>query len=147
MTAAKDLYQAVIVEHDRHPRHHGPLPGANREATVDNPMCGDVVTVRLIVDDGVVREIAFDGHGCALSRAAASLMTERVCGMHTADVPALTSEIDVLVAAPPDAPIDANLGDLAALAGVRRFKSRRTCATLPFRALAAAVKLPHVDHE
>jgi len=139
VSSPKQLYQAVIVDHDRQPRHHGPLAGANREATIDNPMCGDVVTVRLIVEGDVVRDIAFEGHGCALSRAAASLMTERVLGTPVSSLPSLAADIDTLVSAAPEAAIDPALGELAALAGVRHFKSRRTCVTLPFRALVAAV--------
>jgi nitrogen fixation protein NifU and related proteins len=134
------LYQATIVEHDRAPRNQGPLPGATHEATIDNPLCGDVVTVRLRLDDaGRVAEIRFEGHGCALSRAAASIMTTRAAGLAAPALRTLAATFDALTRAPPDAPIPAALGDLAAFAGVRAFKSRRACATLPFRALVAAL--------
>ena len=139
MSTTKDLYQALIVEHDRHPRNERPLLGATHEATIDNPMCGDVVTVRMIVDGDVVRDVAFEAKGCALSRAAASLMTERVRGARIDTLRPLAAQIEALVHADPDAPIAGDLGDLGALAGVRRFKSRRTCATLPFRALLASL--------
>jgi nitrogen fixation NifU-like protein len=137
---AKDLYQALIVEHDRHPHNERPLPGATHEATIDNPMCGDVVTVRMVIAGEVVQDVAFEGKGCALSRAAASLMTDRVRGARVDRLRPLAAQLEALVHADPDAPIAADLGDLGALAGVRRFKSRRTCATLPFRALIASLR-------
>ncbi|HEV7558356.1 MAG TPA: SUF system NifU family Fe-S cluster assembly protein [Kofleriaceae bacterium] len=137
--STRDLYQALIVEHDRHPRNERPLPAATHEATIDNPMCGDVVTVRMIIDGDVVRDVAFEAKGCALSRAAASLMTERVRGARVDTVRPLAAQIEALVRADPEAPIASDLGDLGALAGVRRFKSRRSCATLPFQALIASL--------
>jgi len=137
--STRDLYQTLIVEHDRRPHNEGPLPGATHEATIDNPMCGDVVTVRMIVEGDRVRDVAFEAKGCALSRAAASLMTERIRDARVDTLRPLAAQIEALVHADPDAPIDSDLGDLGALAGVRRFKSRRTCATLPFRALIASL--------
>jgi len=140
VTAPTDeLYQATIVEHDRHPHHHGPLPGATHTATIDNPLCGDVITVRLIVVADRIDAIAFEGRGCALSRAAASMMTDRVIGTPIAGVPALVAEFDRFVAEPIDAPVPAELGELAAFRGLRAVRSRRTCASLPFRALVAAL--------
>ena len=138
MTA--ELYQALIVEHDRHPRHRGTLAGATHAATIDNPLCGDVATVTVIVDAGRVAEIACDGPGCALSRAAASLMAERVAGASLAEIRALAAMFETFVAEPMDAPVPAELGDLGAFAGVRAARSRRTCATLPFRALLEALQ-------
>ncbi|MCE9572492.1 MAG: SUF system NifU family Fe-S cluster assembly protein [Deltaproteobacteria bacterium] len=140
-----DLYQALIVLHDRAPRHHGPLAGATHVATIDNPLCGDEITVRVILDGDRVQTIAFEGHGCALSRAAASMMSERAVGATTAELTALAARFAQFVQAPPDATeapdaaSDAALGDLVAFRGVRRARSRRTCATLPFRALLAAL--------
>ena len=135
-----DLYQALIVEHDRHPRHRGTLAQPTHAATLDNPLCGDVAAVQLVVEDGRVREIACDGRGCALSRAAASLMAERATGASLADLRALAAAFEAFVAEPVDAPVPALLGDLGAFAGVRAARSRRTCATLPFRALLAALE-------
>jgi len=133
------LYQALIVEHDRVPRHQGPLPGATHAATIDNPLCGDVVTLRLIVHSERVASAAFEARGCALSRAAASMLTERVIGRPIAELAPLVAEFERFVSAPPDDAVPAELGDLAAFAGVRRARSRRVCATLPFRALVAAL--------
>jgi nitrogen fixation NifU-like protein len=147
-----ELYQAVIVDHDRAPRRHGPLPGATHTATADNPLCGDVVTLHLRIEDGVIRDVSFEGRGCSLSRAAASILSTMLAGRDLASARALSAAFEAFVHAPPDsspappdspaaaaAPADSPaLGELAAFSGVRRFRSRRACATLPLRALAAA---------
>lgn len=139
MSELDELYQAVIVEHDRAPRNHGALPAPTHAATVDNPLCGDVVTVQLAIDGGAIRAVACEGRGCALSRAAASIMSEALAGRSPAEARALAATMATFVRAPPDAPVPPDLGDLAAFAGVRRFRSRQACATLPFRALVAAL--------
>ncbi|HEX7841883.1 MAG TPA: SUF system NifU family Fe-S cluster assembly protein [Kofleriaceae bacterium] len=136
-----DLYQATIVDHDRTPRNAGPLPDATHHATVDNPLCGDVVTVHAQIVDGAVRDAAFEGRGCALSRAAASIMTTMVQGRSTDGARALAAAFEQFVRDAPDAPIPEDLGELRAFAGVRRFRSRRVCATLGFRALLQALDL------
>ncbi len=133
------LYQATIVAHDRAPHHAGTLPDATHQATVDNPLCGDVVTVQARIVDGVVRAIAFEGRGCALSRAAASIMTTMVHDHDLASARALAARFEQFVQSAPEAAIPAGLGDLAAFTGVRRFRSRRICALLPFRALLASL--------
>ena len=142
MSDLDELYQAVIVDHDRAPRHHGPLAGATHAATADNPLCGDVVTLHLRIEDGVIRDVSFEGRGCSLSRAAASILSTMLAGRDLDYARALASAFEAFVHAPPDAPPDAPaapaLGDLAAFSGVRRLRSRRACATLALRALAAA---------
>jgi nitrogen fixation NifU-like protein len=138
------LYQAVIIDHDRAPRHLGPLAGATHAATADNPLCGDIVTLHLRLEGGVIRDASFEGRGCSLSRAAASILTAMLAGRDLASARALAAAFEAFVHADPDAPAHPGspgapaLGDLAAFAGVRRFRSRRACATLPLRALAAA---------
>jgi nitrogen fixation NifU-like protein len=151
---AAGLYHATILDRDRHPRCYGPLPGATHVATLDNPLCGDVVTMHLVVEaagggaagEGRVVAAAFEGRGCAVSRAAASLWAELLPGRSLAEVAALIDRFAAFVVAPPDAPLDpplaAELGELVVLAGVRAVKSRRGCATLPSRALAAALAAP-----
>ena len=144
MSDLDDLYQAVIVDHDRAPRHTGPLAGATHAATIDNPLCGDVVTLHLRIEDGTIRAASFEGRGCSLSRAAASILTTLLPGRDLAAARALSAAFEAFVQAAPAAPAapaasDAQLGELTAFAGVRRFRSRRACATLPLRALAAAI--------
>ncbi len=138
----RELYQALIVDHDRAPRNEGPLAGATHDATVDNPLCGDVVTVHLRMGDGRVADVRFEGRGCALSRAAASIMTTHLAGRDTAELRALAAAFEAFARAAPDAPVPADLGDLTAFAGVRAFRSRQLCAILPFRALVAALASP-----
>jgi len=139
MSELDQLYQAVIVDHDRAPRNHGPLASATHQATADNPLCGDIVTLHLHIEGGVIRDLSFEGRGCALSRAAASILTTMLRDRPLAVAHALAAAFDAFVQSAPDALADAQLGDLAAFAGVRRFRSRRACATLPLRALAAAI--------
>ncbi|HET9626247.1 MAG TPA: SUF system NifU family Fe-S cluster assembly protein [Kofleriaceae bacterium] len=134
-----DLYQATIVDHDRAPRNAGHLAAPTHHATVDNPLCGDVVTVEATIVDGAITEIAHNGRGCALSRAAASLMTTMVRGRTILDAQHLAAAFEHCIQSPPDAAIADELGDLRAFAGVRRFRSRRVCAALPFRALIQAL--------
>jgi nitrogen fixation NifU-like protein len=134
-----ELYQAVILDHDRAPRNEGPLAGATHEATADNPLCGDVVTMRCIVDGDHVRAARFEGRGCALARAAASILTTRAAGATPTELRTLAATFEQFVRDAPDAPVP-DLGELAAFAGVRAAKSRRTCATLAFRALLEALR-------
>ena len=139
MSEVDELYQATIVEHDRHPRNERPLPGASHEATIDNPLCGDVVTVRARITDGAIAEIAFEAHGCALSRAAASIMTTMVETHTPHDAQQLAAAFEHCIQSLPDAAVPDELGELRVFAGVRRFRSRRVCALLPFRALLRAL--------
>lgn len=140
-----ELYQATIVDHDRAPRNAGALADPTHQATVDNPLCGDTVTLRARIVDGVIRDIAFEGRGCALSRAAASIMTTMVRGRTPAAARELAAAFERFVQAAPDAAVPDEpdgrdeLGELRAFAGVRRFRSRRVCALLGFRALLRAL--------
>jgi nitrogen fixation NifU-like protein len=138
--ATDDLYQATILDHDRAPRNAGPVAGATHHATLDNPLCGDMVTVHARIVDGVVRALGCEARGCALSRAAASIMTTMVCERSTDAARELAAMFEHFVQAPPDAAVPDELGELRAFAGVRRFRSRRVCALLGFRALLRALE-------
>lgn len=140
--AAKSLYHPIILEHDRNPRGERPLPAATHQAALDNPLCGDQVTMRLRVDGDRIVEAAFEARGCAVSRAAASLWTERLTGCSLAEATDLLERYARFCAEPPEAPMDEALGELIALAGVRAARSRRLCATLPSRALEQALGKP-----
>jgi nitrogen fixation NifU-like protein len=139
----KALYQQTIVAHDRAPHHEGPLSDATHAATIDNPLCGDVCTLRLRLVDGRVADVAFEGRGCALSRAGASILTTLAAGQDAPALRALAAGFTAFVAAPPDATITdaerAQLGELTVFAGARRFRARHACATLATRALLAAL--------
>ncbi len=137
-----ELYQATIVDHDRAPRNAGVLADPTHQAAVDNPLCGDTVTLRARVIDGVIRDIAFEARGCALSRAAASIMTTMVHGRTAEQSRELAAAFERFVQSAPDAAVSDELdelGELRAFAGVRRFRSRRVCALLGFRALLRAL--------
>lgn len=140
----RDLYQRTILEHHARPHNRGPLPSRTHEATLHNPLCGDNVTLRLRLDGARIVEARFEGEGCALSRAAASLLTIAVTGRGAPEAEALAAEMDRLLARGPEheAADRDRLGDLVVLEGVRDVPARRRCATLPFEALRAALAKP-----
>ena len=134
-----DLYQEVIVDHNRSPRNFGKPEGYNRIAEGFNPLCGDRLTLYLSVDDtDTIEDIAFEGEGCAISVASASLMTERLKGQPVSEAEALFGSFRNLVTKADSEP-SADLGKLAALAGVRKFPARVKCATLCWHALESAL--------
>jgi nitrogen fixation protein NifU and related proteins len=138
----RDLYQEVILDHNRHPRNFRALADANRKAEGHNPLCGDRVQVFLHVADDRVQGISFQGSGCAISTASASLMTEALKGKSVAEAHALFKSFhDLLTHGSDNAD---QLGKLAVLAGVREFPIRVKCATLAWHTLEAA--LAQKDH-
>jgi len=136
MSDLQDLYQEVILDHNRRPRNFRALDGGRR-AEGYNPLCGDRLTVYLRVEDDVIKDATFQGSGCAISKASASLMTDVVKGKTVAEAEALFERFHRVVTAPPDAPVE-DLGKLSVLAGVRQFPVRVKCATLAWYALRAA---------
>jgi nitrogen fixation NifU-like protein len=137
----RDLYQEVILDHNRRPRHFGTLPDANRSAEGNNPLCGDRVTVYLRVQDDRIQDISFQGAGCAISTASASLMTDALRGKTVAEAHALFHGFHELVVRgvrERDGDLEA-LGKLAVFEGVREFPIRVKCATLPWHTLEAAL--------
>ena len=133
-----ELYQTVILDHNRRPRNRGKLPTANRVAHGENPSCGDQCTVYIRLEDDRIKEITFDGAGCAISQASASLMTLSLKGKTTAEAGAAYADIHTLVTT---GKVDENnLSDLAALAGVHQFPARIKCATLGWHAALNAIK-------
>jgi len=138
MSELRDLYQEVILDHNKHPRHFGRLEGATHQARGHNPLCGDQVEVFIAVDGDTVREATFEGDGCAICTASASLMTEAVQGRALIEVEALFERFHRIVT-DERAEIDPALGKLAVLAGVRDYPTRVKCATLPWHTLHAAL--------
>ena len=133
-----DLYQQVILDHNRRPRNFRTLEGG-RKAEGYNPLCGDRLTVYLHVRDGVIADASFQGSGCAISKASASLMTEAVKGKSVAEANGLFSRFQQMITAKPETPAD-QLGKLTALAGVRQFPVRVKCASLAWHTLRAALE-------
>ena len=135
----KDLYRDVIVDHNRHPRNFGRLDPADAHADGFNPLCGDRLTLYVNLDGERIREAKFEGSGCAISVASASMLTEAVKGKSRAQVQELFNEVHTLLTQH-DASVDtARLGKLAALGGVREFPARVKCASLCWHTLNAAL--------
>ncbi len=133
-----DLYRDVILDHNRRPRNFGPLVTADATAEGFNPLCGDRLTLRLNLADDTIRDIRFEGQGCAISTASASLMTEAVKGKTRGEALALFDKVHKLLT--DDAAGAEDLGKLAALSGVREYPARVKCASLCWHTLASALK-------
>jgi nitrogen fixation NifU-like protein len=149
MPDLRNLYQEVVFDHNRHPRNFGKLSGANRRAEGFNPLCGDKMTVYLHLEDGRIRDVRFEGVGCAISMASASLMTESLKGKSEAEADALFQGFHELLTGQAPAATGAAgqpslsklaLGKLEVLGGVREYPSRVKCATLAWHAMNAALK-------
>jgi len=138
MSGLRELYQEVILDHNRNPRNFRRIEGASHHAHGHNPLCGDKVEVFLVVEDGVVADVAFEGDGCAISTASASLMTEQLRGKSLAEAQALFDQFHDLLTGGAEPAKD--LGKLGVLAGVREFPTRVKCATLPWHTLQAALR-------
>ena len=141
MNDLRELYQEVILDHSKRPRNLHGMPEANREANGYNPLCGDRVTVFVHVEGDVVRDVSFEGSGCSISTASASMMTDALKGKTTAEAKALFERFHDLVTADPSkaAAASAELGKLAVFAGVHEFPMRVKCASLPWHTLKAAL--------
>jgi nitrogen fixation protein NifU and related proteins len=135
-----DLYRDVILDHNRRPRNFGPLEPADGRAEGFNPLCGDRLTVRLKLAEDRIQDIRFEGEGCAISTASASLMTEAVKGKTRGEALALFERVHRLLT--DDAADAEDLGKLAALSGVREYPARVKCASLCWHTLASALKSP-----
>ena len=139
MSELRELYQSVILDHNKNPRNFGTLEEPSHSADGNNPLCGDVIHVTLQVEDDVVRDLRFEGAGCAISTASASLMTQAVKNRPVAEVMKLFDGFHDLVTT--DSPSDGTeLGKLTVFAGVREFPVRVKCATLPWHTLKNALK-------
>jgi nitrogen fixation NifU-like protein len=139
MEDLQDLYQEIILGHNKRPRNEGELSGHTHQAEGYNPLCGDRIRVFLKVENGVVSGVTFQGDGCAISRASASIMTERLKGCPAADIEKRVAEVVEMLAGPAEPNLDLeSVGDLAALAGVRKFPARIKCATLAWHAAEEA---------
>ncbi len=137
----RDLYRELILDHARSPRHFGALPSATHSADGINPLCGDKLHLYLeVAADGTIRDARFEGTGCAISLASASLMTDLVNGMSKDDAIRWFEAVTTHLTGAGDNTLAVNLGKLRALEGVRDFPSRIKCATLAWHALDAALR-------
>lgn len=145
MSSLNDLYQEVILDHNREPRNFGPLPGANRKAEGYNPLCGDRITVYLKFNQGRIEAISFQGSGCAISKASGSLMTSALKGKTKEETNLLYGKFHEMVTGKltPGAGgagrVADEVGKLAVFSGVCEFPARVKCATLAWHTLRAAI--------
>ncbi len=139
MSELEDLYQEVILEHSKHPRNFHAMEGANKQAEGYNPLCGDHYTVFVDVADGSIRDISFQGSGCAISKASASMMSQALKSKTTAQAEELFNRFHEVVTGA-EAGNAENLGKLAVFAGVKSFPTRIKCATLAWHTLHAALE-------
>jgi nitrogen fixation NifU-like protein len=136
----QELYQEVVMDHNRRPRNFKRPEHVNRTAEGFNPLCGDQINIYLNVEDGVVTDVGFDGAGCAISKASTSMMTESVKGKTTAEAEEIFSAFRAMVTGKADGASDSELlGDLEVLQGVSQYPTRIKCATLSWHALRAAL--------
>lgn len=135
-----DLYQAIILDHNKRPRHYGVLADATHQAEGYNPLCGDKIEVYLIVVEKQIQSIQFECASCAICKASASMMTEALVGQSIESATSVFETVcDLLSGEKENAELDAE-GEIAALAGVRKFPARIKCATLPWHTYQAALK-------
>ena len=140
MSSLSELYQNVILEHNRSPRNYRVMDDADRQAEGSNPLCGDQLTVWLKLDGDVISEVTFQGLGCAISRASASLMTAAVKGKSRREAEELFGRFHHLVTGKPDPADPETLGKLAVFSGVSEYPIRVKCASLPWHTLKAALE-------
>jgi nitrogen fixation NifU-like protein len=138
MSDLRDLYEEVILDHNRNPRNFQKKPeGCNHHAHGFNPLCGDELTINLTVENDVITDVGFEGAGCAISTASASLMTEAIKGKTVAEANKLFNGVHAILT---EADSGAEVGKLRVLAGVRDYPARVKCATLAWHTLQAALK-------
>ena len=134
----QELYQQVILDHSRSPRNYFKLDAANRIAEGHNPLCGDRVTVYLRLENDVIRDVSFQGEGCAISKASASIMTEMLKGKTRAEAQKVFTQFHHMITT--GTPSIEELGKLGVFAGVNKFPARVKCAILPWHAIAATLE-------
>jgi nitrogen fixation NifU-like protein len=146
MSDLRDLYQEVILDHSKNPRNFGHIDPANREARGHNPLCGDQLRIWVLLEDGRIKDVSFEGRGCAISLASASMMTDMLKGRTEAEAEEIFNRFHAVVTGEQDIGDDAvedadgGLGKLRALAGVRDYPMRVKCATLAWHTLKAALE-------
>jgi len=141
MSDLRDLYQDVILDHSKNPRNEGRPENPGHEAKGNNPLCGDKIMLYVKLEDGNIVDIGFQGSGCAISRASASLMTQQVKGGTVDQAEKLFDRFHEMVTGKSDGDLDFDdLGDLEVMAGVSNFPSRVKCATLSWHSLRSALK-------
>jgi nitrogen fixation protein NifU and related proteins len=141
MSELDELYQEVILDHNKTPRNFRPMPDANRKAEGYNPLCGDQVTVYVKFEDGIIKDISFQGSGCAISKASASMMTSELKGKTAAQAHELFENVhDMLTGESNPRQARSDVGKLAILSGVCKFPARVKCASLAWHTVNSALQ-------
>lgn len=141
MNELQELYQEIILDHNKRPRNFRQLENVTHLAQGHNPLCGDELTIYLHLSNGTIEDVSFQGEGCAISKASASLMTSQVKGKSTDDARREISQVVNMLTASEEPKIEfEEMGDLASLSGIRQFPVRVKCATLAWHALEAAIE-------
>ena len=141
MSDLRELYQEVILDHNKNPRNFRQIPDADHTADGNNPLCGDQVSIYINIENGVIRDISFQGQGCAISKASASLMTTVLKGKTEAEAEAVFEKFRALVTSDTDSePNVEGLGKLAVFSGVREYPARVKCASLAWHTMEAALR-------
>ena len=136
MDVYKDLYQQLIIDHNQNPQNFGTLEDASHSAVGHNPLCGDVINVYLILKDNIIEDISFEGTGCAISKASASIMTGALKGLRVDEAEALFDNFHTLATTGESS---GNMGKLSVLAGVHKYPARVKCATLSWHTFYGAI--------
>jgi nitrogen fixation NifU-like protein len=139
LTKLDQLYRAVILDHSQNPRHKGELKDANARMELRNPSCGDMISVQMKVEDGIVQDMAYDGYGCTISMSSASMMTEALIGKPVEEAMELANDFYEVVQGK-DPENKNELGDATMLQGVSKFPTRIKCATISWKAFEKALK-------
>ena len=140
MSELRELYQEIILDHNKNPRNFGPLASANRSREGYNPLCGDHLHIHVEIGDGLINAISFEGSGCAISKASASLMTSALKGKSIEEAVRIFTDFHSMVTADVSVPVDEKkLGKMAIFAGVREFPMRVKCCTLAWHAVNSAL--------
>lgn len=137
MSDLRELYQEIIMDHNRNPRNHHEMDEATVQAQGFNPVCGDKLTVYLKLDNGIIKDISFVGCGCAISQASASLMTDAIKNKTVEDAHELFSRFHIMLTS--EEQVESSMNKLSVLSGVRAFPARVKCATLAWHTLDAAL--------
>ncbi|WP_067843979.1 Fe-S cluster assembly sulfur transfer protein SufU [Amphibacillus sediminis] len=134
-----NLYRQVIMDHYKNPRNHGSLSNGALTLEMNNPTCGDRIQLHLLIEDGIVNDVKFEGEGCSISLASASMMTQVIKGQEVETALKLSQYFSDMMLGKDVDPADLELGDIEALQGVAKFPARIKCATLAWKAMEKAV--------
>ena len=140
MSELRDLYQEVILDHNRNPRNFRTIEDAHHHADGHNPLCGDKVTIYVTMDGDKIVDVSFQGEGCAISKASTSLMTESIRGKSRAEISTIFEHFHTMVTSDGGPPEGSDLGKLKVMAGVAEYPMRVKCATLAWHTLQAALE-------